>query len=327
MRLLSTDRAELHEFVSPEAVPGAYAILSHVWDNDEQTLQETRRLQDECAALKLNPRDHASPKIRGACALAEEHGYDWLWVDAPCIDKSSSAEVSEAINSMYWYYSLAEVCYAYLKDVSTGDVFDQPTKKEFKDSRWHQRGWTLQELIAPRIVIFLSRDWRLLGTKAELADLIEGITRIPASLLRLETQMARFSIAQRMSWAANRQTTRQEDEAYCLLGIFGIQMPALYGEGMRAFYRLQEEIMRRFPDTTLFAWQPTSPAIERSDLPTSYHYEHSYDTHLFAPSPSSFYSSSKIQFSLPAIATPRLNLDSKDQVRDYPSSSTFWNAN
>ncbi|KAM5542366.1 hypothetical protein V8D89_003825 [Ganoderma adspersum] len=309
MWLLTTDRAELHEFVSPEAVPGAYAILSHVWDKDEQTFQDTRRFQDECAASKLNPRDRASPKIRGACVLAEEHGYDWLWIDAPCIDKSSSAEVSEAINSMYRYYSLAEVCYAYLKDVPHGDIFDrdQPTSAAFSKSEWHQRGWTLQELIASRIVIFLSRDWTLLGTKAELADLVEGVTQIPASLLRLKTQLAHFSIAQRMSWAANRQTTRKEDRAYSLLGIFGIQMPPLYGEGVQAFYRLQEEIMKRFPDTSLFAWRPTRPVSTSTDLtlPTLYHHEHSDDTYLLASSPLAFRHSSRIRFS-PRAVTARL---------------------
>ena len=311
MWLLSTDRAELHEFVSPEAVPGGYAILSHVWDEDEQTFQDTRRFQDEYAASKPNPRDRASPKIRGACMLAEQHGYDWLWIDAPCIDKSSSAEVSEAINSMYRYYSLAEVCYAYLKDVPHGDIFDreQPaTREAFSKSEWHRRGWTLQELIASKIVIFLSRDWTLLGTKAELADLVESITQIPASLLGLKTQLAHFSIAQRMSWAANRKTTREEDRAYSLLGIFGIQMPPLYGEGVQAFYRLQEEIMKRFPDTSLFAWRPTRPLSTSPDptLLTLYHHEHSEGTYLFASSPFAFRHSSRIRFSPPAVIAPQL---------------------
>ncbi|PIL37585.1 hypothetical protein GSI_01279 [Ganoderma sinense ZZ0214-1] len=305
MWLLSTSRAELHQFLSPEAIPGPYAVLSHVWGKKEQSFEDTRRLETKCRGLKASPRDYASSKIRESCILAEQHGYDWLWSDGPCIDKSSSAAVSEAINSMYVYYSRAEVCYAYLKDVPPGDIFDERIRKAFRESQWHQRGWTLQELIAPRIVIFLSQDWKLLGTKAELADLIEAVTQIPESLLRLETQLASFSIAQRMSWAAHRQTTREEDKAYSLLGIFGIQIPPLYGEGRQSFYRLQEEIMKRFHDTTLFAWQFVSSRTDRALSSTFYHHNHSDDTYLFAPSPLAFCNSSQMRFSPPPFATRR----------------------
>lgn len=314
MWLLKTDRAELRHFIFPEAVPGGYAILSHVWGQEEQSFHDTWRIHDECIVQNVNPRDRASSKIRDCCVLAERHGYEWLWIDAPCIDKSSSAELSEAINSMYHYYSLAEVCYAYLYDVPSGDIFDPPIATAFRRSKWHQRGWTLQELIAPRIVIFLSQDWRLLGTKAELADHVESVTQIPASLLRLESQMAAFSVAQRMSWASERQTTRKEDEAYCLLGIFGIQMPPLYGEGSHSFYRLQEEIMKRFPDTTLFAWCPASPLAELI-TPTSCHHQHSINTYLLAPSPLAFCKSSQIRFS-PLDITTQLGCPWYN-VRDY----------
>ncbi|KAI0692858.1 heterokaryon incompatibility protein-domain-containing protein, partial [Cerioporus squamosus] len=245
MWLLSTSRAELKYFVSPESV-GGYAILSHVWNDNEQSYQDIQTLRALCAQTGQNPRGLASDKIRRCCELAERHGYLWLWIDTCCIDKMSSAELSEAINSMFRYYSLAGICYAYLEDV--------PSSRDFKKSRWHRRGWTLQELLAPRLVLFVSRSWDVLGSKTDMAAVLEECTGIPGTVLQFERRVADMSIAQRMSWAARRSTTRVEDEAYCLMGLFGVHMPTLYGEGRAAFQRLQEEILRRHSDTTLFAW-------------------------------------------------------------------------
>ncbi|TFK78824.1 HET-domain-containing protein [Polyporus arcularius HHB13444] len=275
MWVLSTDRAELHFFASPEDIPDEYAILSHTWNNKpehgppEQSFQDVRRIQKECARRFTkkgrNPRNHASEKIRRCCELAEKHGYKWVWIDTCCIDKTRSAKLSEAINSMFKYYSLAAICYGYLRDVDTvlfpsREEFQEyldpwaPKCSEFLRSIWFERGWTLQELIAPRFLVFLSSSWEIIGTKADLADLLERKFRIPAAVLRLQISHTEFSIAQRMSWFEARQTTRLEDEAYCLLGLFEIHMPPLYGEGRNAFRRLQEEIMKQSADTTLFAW-------------------------------------------------------------------------
>ena len=150
---------------------------------------------------------------------------------------------------------ISQVCYAYLSDVSIeDDVRARDFESEFSLSRWHSRGWTLQELLAPEVVVFLSQNWDVLGTKAELAPVISQVSRIPVSVLTFERDIADVSIAQRMSWAGHRRTTREEDQAYCLLGIFGISMPTLYGEGRKAFYRLQEELMKKSTDTSLFAW-------------------------------------------------------------------------
>ncbi|KAI0753170.1 heterokaryon incompatibility protein-domain-containing protein [Daedaleopsis nitida] len=298
MWLLSTSRAELHFFNTPESVPGGYAILSHVWDQHEQTFQDVRALRSR---WRRKPRARTSAKIKQSCKIAQRHGYRWVWIDTCCIDKTSSSELSEAINSMFRYYALSRVCYAYLRDVSS----DCPVQELFSDfwrSLWHRRGWTLQELLAPRLVIFLSRDWKVLGTKAELADVLCRITFIPRSILRLEEEIGDICIAQRMSWAANRQTTRPEDQAYCLMGIFGINMPTLYGEGENAFQRLQEEIMKQSPDTTLFAWgalwhgQPDSFPTHDG---THRHSDYSY---LFARSPSAFSECSESSFSPPRSA-------------------------
>ncbi|RPD57984.1 HET-domain-containing protein [Lentinus tigrinus ALCF2SS1-6] len=265
MWLLSTDRAELHYFISPVHVQDGYAILSHVWNNEEQSFKDVRKIIKTCTSTGENPRDLVSAKIRRCCELAESHGFKWIWNDTCCIDKSSSAELSEAINSMFQYYAMSRMCYAYLEDVPSARPFvirqddrSWTRKSYFSGSNWHLRGWTLQELIAPRTVLFISQDWVPLGTKVDLAAQLEDATGIPRSILTLDRSVNDFSIAQRMSWAAERRTTRVEDEAYSLLGIFEISMPIMYGEGRNAFLRLQEEIMRRSTDTTLFAWGPAS---------------------------------------------------------------------
>ncbi|EIW78776.1 HET-domain-containing protein [Coniophora puteana RWD-64-598 SS2] len=262
MWLLSTDRAELHFFVSPNRVNGGYAILSHVWGDNEQSFQDVQAIRKSAEEDGRNPRDLVSAKIRECCLLAERHGYKWVWNDTCCIDKSSSAELSEAINSMFLWYSQADICYAYLQDVPS-DAPDLDTK--FRASRWYTRGWTLQELIAPDLLIFVSADWEMIGGRAELASSVTEITKIPEHVLRKEISLGRISVAQRMSWAARRETTRMEDRAYSLLGIFGISLPILYGEGPQAFQRLQEEIMRTSIDPSLFAWGPQSPDTPKLD--------------------------------------------------------------
>ncbi|KAI0369034.1 HET-domain-containing protein [Pilatotrama ljubarskyi] len=268
MWLLSTDRAELHFFAGPEAVgEGGYAILSHVWvTGEEQTFQDLQALRQRCAQTEQNPRDLVSSKIRECCVLAERHGFQWVWIDTCCIDKTSSSELSEAINAMFRYYSLAEVCYVYLRDVPSDCALQDPDSA-FRKSRWHTRGWTLQELVAPALVLFMSSEWELLGTKTELACLLQDITGIDSDVLLLIKSLEAVGVAQRMSWAADRHTTRLEDEAYCLMGIFGVSMPTVYGEGRGAFRRLQEEIIRQSVDTSVFAWGLCKPEDKLSETP------------------------------------------------------------
>ena len=246
MRLLHTARIELREF-SPREVP-AYAILSHTWGEDEVTLQNLKTIE----AAKLQGYE----KVSKACFIAAKDGFDYIWIDACCIDKTSSAELSEALNSMYRWYQEAVECYAYLADVPHRSVNQRTsvTGSKFRKSRWFTRGWTLQELIALLSVIFLDSEWQEIGTKLNLQREISEITGIPDSFL-LGDDLRYASIAQRMSWASKRETTRIEDLAYCLIGLFGIYMPMLYGEGERAFIRLQEEIMRVSDDHSLFAWR------------------------------------------------------------------------
>ena len=187
-------------------------------------------------------------KIRLCADEAKKNKLEYFWVDTCCINKQSSAELSEAINSMYNWYQGAKICYVYLDDVEKTNW-----KRTLSKSRWFKRGWTLQELLAPTRVIFYDRLGRRLGSKSALDGRIASITRIPTTALTLG-RFTEYSVAQKMSWSARRVTSRAEDGAYCLLGLFGVNMPLLYGEGQRAFFRLQEEIIKYNDDHSIFAW-------------------------------------------------------------------------
>ena len=246
MRLLNTRTLTVEEFGGNQVPP--YAILSHRWEAEEVTLQDI--MTDKAKQLM------GYGKVKMACSIAVADHFDYIWIDTCCIDKTSSAELSETLNSMYRWYEEAEECYAYLADVPRG-IVNHPTgaaNDKFRESKWFTRGWTLQELIAPLTVVFLNSKWQKIGSKSSLQSLISEITGIPGGFL-LGDDIEHASIAQRMSWASKRETTRVEDIAYCLMGIFGIHMPMLYGEGIRAFIRLQEEIMRFSDDHSLFAWR------------------------------------------------------------------------
>ena len=243
----------LEDFIGDDVPP--YGILSHTWDKEEVSFQ---------AFSTLEARSFAGyRKIQGFCAIAAEDGLSYVWVDTCCIDKASSAELSEAINSMYRWYANAKSCYVYLSDLecslpsrnpfvrNTSEKWDEMSFRIIKDCRWFKRGWTLQELLAPVHIKFYNRQWISLGTKSTLANVLSRATAIKAVHL---WGGGGASIAQRMSWAAHRVTTRSEDRAYCLLGIFDVNMPLLYGEGKKAFVRLQQEILRSSHDESLFAW-------------------------------------------------------------------------
>lgn len=346
MRLINAKTFELKEFWGSD-IP-RYAILSHTWEEEELTFQQFTQLpREEISKLK------GFKKIERTCQLALHSGIEWAWVDTCCIDKSSSAELTEAINSMFRWYQESGVCYAYLSDLKNdqqrrerewkikddekgapkegpkkksegagkeegqkdkpeggkpkgdtkrreagkwngdsllkgesekdGDSRSRSRSRPGKDEtesragtsdtsgytaenslrwkqrvekcRWFTRGWTLQELIAPRQLGFYNQDWRFEGEKKELSSELAEITRINKRVLSNAALLSTVPVAQRMSWAANRQTTRAEDMAYCLLGIFGVQIPMLYGEGSKAFIRLQEEIIKESNDLSLFAWQ------------------------------------------------------------------------
>ncbi|KAI0653708.1 heterokaryon incompatibility protein-domain-containing protein [Cubamyces menziesii] len=275
MYLLNTHTGKLKNYQHTDGI--RYAILSHVWDPaGEQSYAEVVGLwRPETVAVAANESfsiiDNAelSQKIQNACKVAREDGYDFIWIDSCCINKESSAELSEAINSMYAWYQKADVCYAFLADVpdvlfASPGVLSDEVNFRFQNSRWHFRGWTLQELIAPRRVIFLSQTWSVFGCKRSLATVLEIATGVDAAILTGEATLDSVSVARRMSWASKRETKRIEDQAYSLMGIFGVYMPTIYGEEEHAFLRLQQEIIKTIPDQSIFAWGPRSSLPVRS---------------------------------------------------------------
>lgn len=304
----------------------AYAILSHTWksaeEGGEQSFDDIKALQDEMMVAEAEAMESAittvssasntadselmpkftifshnrlSDKILQLCNIARKDGYRLVWDDTCCIDKSSSAELTEAISSMFELYRLSEVCYVYLTDVPQDEpglgTFSEHSY--FSNSRWHSRGWTLQELIAPRYVVFLTQTWTVFGTKLQFASWLNQITGIDLDILTGRATLDSISVARRMSWAAKRQTTRVEDRAYSLMGIFGVRIPTIYGEGSNAFLRLQEEIIRTTPDQTIFAWGPptrlsTNPLYNPLERQLSRSKPVSHTIGLLAPSPDCF---------------------------------------
>jgi len=268
MWLLNASDYRLIEFLTVATAP-PYAILSHVWVGDEVLFRDL-------ADLSVAKGKKGWVKVDYTCQQARKDGLQWVWIDSCCIDKSSSAELSEAINSMYNWYAMSSVCYVYLSDfASTATVRDDATdaetlaaKDELRMCRWWTRGWTLQELLAPRTLCFYSKSWTEVGHLFSLTATVSEITGIEMNVLLGIKPLRDVCGATKMSWAAHRQTTRPEDEAYCLLGIFDINMPLLYGEGRRAFARLLEEIMRASSDLSLLAWEFDKPvdATDNSGL-------------------------------------------------------------
>ncbi|KAI6003478.1 heterokaryon incompatibility protein-domain-containing protein, partial [Pisolithus orientalis] len=268
--VLNTERGlqsdVLKEFVDENF---EYAILSHRW-GEEVSYDEMIKLNTMTQEERITVTERQGYcKIVQSCKQAKKDGFRLLWVDTCCIDRRSSAELSEAIRSMYRWYENSKKCYAYLHDVKKSTF---PTKQDiasYKDSNgwpeWFSRGWTLQELIAPKDVQFFNMDWVPLGRKQNHASTLHKITRIPENVLKGALSPGQVCVAQVMSWAADRKTTRAEDRAYSLLGLFGVNMPMLYGEGSKAFQRLQLEIIRVSNDQSIFAWDPNSK-IRRSGL-------------------------------------------------------------
>ena len=263
MIFIDTAPLSLREFPNSDQ---RYAIWSHTWDpaGDEVTYEEMMKFERS----EVTTAKPGYDKIVKTCEIARKnYNLPFVWIDTCCINKASSAELSEAINSMFRWYNDAWVCFAYLSDVTGSQL-------SFHQSRWFSRGWTLQELIAPKDLVFFDRNWEFRGTKETMATHISMITGIPNQILDHSVELSEIPVAQRFSWASTRETTREEDNAYSLLGIFDINMAMLYGEGSKAFMRLQEHILSQSADLSIFLW---------NDLQTNQEY-----TGLLAPSPACF---------------------------------------
>lgn len=230
----------LREFISTN-LP-AYAILSHTWglDGEEVSFYD---MEAGTGESKTGYR-----KIQFCARQAAADGLRYFWVDTCCIDKKNAVELSEAVNSMFRWYQKAARCYVYLSDVSITDWIEKDQRSHlaweqaFRQSRWFTRGWTLLELIAPKLVDFFTSDGERLGDKSSLEDMIHEITGITKRVLKGEP-LANFSVDERLAWIAQRNTKLEEDRIYSLLGIFDISMALIYGEGVeRAYRRLRKEI-------------------------------------------------------------------------------------
>ena len=192
---------QTHNFANPTRIWAEdkleYAVLSHRWlaEADEVSFKE---IGNPAIAESKN----GLFKITGTCELAKKAGLRYAWLDTCCIDKSSSAELQESINSMYRWYAESTVCFVYLKDI---DIISNPDPAIIKHDMWFDRGWTLQELIAPKNVEFYDKNWNYVGNKHDLKQHIHERTGISLALLENKAELQEFSVAQRMSWAAHRE--------------------------------------------------------------------------------------------------------------------------
>jgi NACHT domain/Heterokaryon incompatibility protein (HET) len=245
MRLLrrtnSGEFALTKDLVGDDTIP-PYAILSHTWgpDAEEGTTEVT--FEDMTSGTGENKPGYE--KIRFCGEQTRQDGLEYFWVDTCCINKANEAELSQAINSMFGWYRNATRCYVYLSDVQ--DEFNlRSWDSEFWRSKWFTRGWTLQELLAPRSVEFFSREHKRLGNKISLKQQIHEITGVPTSALQ-GSPLSQFRVDERFLWIERRQTKLEEDKVYSLLGIFDVKILLFYGEGAaNAFKRLREVIDKR----------------------------------------------------------------------------------
>lgn len=269
-RLKSVRESDLEPDPNTGSARVQYAIFSHTWaaNEDEEVGFDTLTSGNFSRTLS------GWRKIQHCRQQAAHDGFDYVWIDTCCIDKRSSAELQEAINSMFHWYARSSICYVFLTDVSIDDLDHvelathancrhlktrdpgvMRIDNAFSKSHWFKRGWTLQELLAPRCVHFYDKSWRFIGDKTSLQCWISRASGIDGDIIRGDYTLQQCSIAMRMSWAAKRRTTRVEDRAYSLLGLFDVAMPMLYGEGKKAFMRLQEEIIKTSDDQSIFVWE------------------------------------------------------------------------
>ena len=266
MRLINTHTFELRDRFQDNRTP-PYAILSHRWGEHEVSYQDflntPKASFDSPSAHLGTDQNSGASKIANACAQAKRAGLQWIWIDTCCIDKTSSAELGKSINSMFRWYQEAQVCFAHLADVNRQSQTNERVELEngVLNSEWFTRGWTLQEMLAPREMQFFDANWGPIGLRSQLTPIISKAAKISPEHLE---DFRRATTAQKMSWMADRVTSEEEDTAYCMLGIFDLNMDLRYGEGKKAFGRLQEMIIGSSTDESIFAWR--SDRFESSGL-------------------------------------------------------------
>lgn len=282
-RLIKEDtRLGVGRVNSREGLFRGLRLISHQGDSNDEMEVDMAESGDRHRRLAMfqrvftddHPRLDGLKKVLACCAKARRAGLEYIWIDTCCIDKRSSAELAEAITSMFSWYAKADRCYIHLCDFEPGQPFAHIGR-----CRWLRRGWTLQELIAAKERIFLDKDWTVIRRthlttgepnqiqeaqdeeeahirdRAQIAEDLADITSIQADVLLNKKNLARCGVPQRMQWAIGRETTRPEDKAYCLMGIFNVNLEINYGEGFEeAFRRLQIAFISKYPDHSIFAW-------------------------------------------------------------------------
>lgn len=266
MRLLNVETLRFADFYSP-SIP-KYAIASHRWVVGAELMLSDLQEGKET-------RSYGYQKVKGFAEYVRSHLLDikWLWIDTCCIDQKSNTELSESINSMFRWYRDAEVCLAYLYDVPS---VEDPSS--FEGSTWFTRGWTLQELLAPFVVIFLTQSWQVIGHKGGscgnsgismqtgplLDSRIATITQIPEAILQNYKESSSLSIEEKLSWMEKRQTTREEDLSYCLLGILDVSMNIRYGDGKE---KTRKRLLKKARTHGRDAQQPETQPRPFSNIP------------------------------------------------------------
>ena len=262
MRLINTTTFTFEGFkVNSNGVP-PYAIVSHCWEGEQEISFRDFNELEEGRGITQKRGFH---KVWKACERArnEDPPLRYCWVDTCCIDRLNLGETDRSINSMYAWYRNSAICYVYLHDLQDGGDLES----QLPECKYFTRGWTLQELVAPQRMMFFDAKWKPRGTKIELRGLLSRITNISEHVLEDGRNVHKECVARRMSWAANRQTTLVEDQAYCLLGIFNLQIQTFF-EGMPFFY-LVLEIIQKINDRSVFAWKSSSNETYRGLLPCS----------------------------------------------------------
>ncbi|KAI5989363.1 hypothetical protein EDD15DRAFT_1321540 [Pisolithus albus] len=226
-----------------------FVTFSHRWGEGEPLLRDVKG-----HSIYGMPTEGGFGKLQAFCLRACEQGYLWAWSDTCCIDKDSSAELQEAIGSMFGWYRRSALTIVYLSDI--------PNTRSFGASEWFRRGWTLQELLAPQTILFYTQDWSLyknhVGSNHKVnANVIEELERAtgidPRFLIEFSPGMD--DARSRLQWASRRHTTRPEDIAYSLFGIFDLHLPVLYGESAeKALGRLLVEIISQSGDISVLDW-------------------------------------------------------------------------
>ncbi|KAG8829132.1 hypothetical protein FRC17_007081 [Serendipita sp. 399] len=279
-----------------------YSILSHRWGDGEVVFHHFQTLHQQVVGMPNPPgfkdkllmlrnyvpsaseaaSESSLVKLAHFLKVSAEKQCKFAWMDTICINKESSTELDESIRSMFAWYRDSHICIVYLSETNS--------RSDLKQDPWFGRGWTLQELLAPRRFAFYSKNWKQItrsdcekhsGEQARRKGIEERLWADIASITQIKVEdihnfkPGMYDIRKRMAWAARRQTMRIEDMAYCLLGIFNVNLSIAYGEKDGAFYRLQLEILQNCPDLSLFDWEgqasghnsmfASSPACFRSN--------------------------------------------------------------